>query len=300
MSVRLSPQLFLTALLWLAATLADPGAPLLPTTLIHGVTALALGALLPNLAWRFRARGLYGLIALAGVYGLAAVMLFEPRVDADALPRLLVARGLGAQTLLGLLMLAIWLAALRGRPTYQALIAAAAVGLLTLIDTRGLLPTGTLALAAALVVAALLIRLSTPAATLADMALSWRGQGLAALVLVALGVFRLLTGTLDPLALAIAAGLLAFVVALLWFQRSRRGISLLESVLPLALPQPSFLLVPLALIVGAVIGAALVSRAPLRDGLDTVVTAFGIVWLPAMSFAIGARAMLRQVSAEQL
>ncbi len=300
MTSRLSPRLFLAALLWLATSLMNANPPRLPDALIHAAAALALGALLLDLAQRFRARGLYGLIALAGVYGLSAAMLFEPPVSAAELPRLLVARGLGTQTLIGLLALLIWLAALRGRSVGTALIAAGAAGVLALIDSGGALSTGTILLAALLVVIAGIARRLTAQAAPAALALSWQGRGLVALALLALAAYRLSSGALDPLTLALAVGLLAFVVALLWFQRRKREVSLLEGALPAAPPRAGWLLIPLALIAGAAIGAALATHTPLRNGVEAAMTAFGIVWLPAMSFTIGARALLRQVSAEQL
>ncbi len=302
MTSRVAPRLFLAALLWLASTLADTSAPRLPDRLIHAVTALALSALLLDLARRMRAHGLYGALALAGLYGLAAVILFEPIVSANELPRLLVTRGLGAQTLVGLSLLTVWLTALRGRPLALSIGAAALAGVIGFAGSRGTPATLilTLALIASASVLYWLTSRSKPDAVPADMALSWRSLPIIILVVGVMIAYRLSTGALDPLALAIAALLMAFTLVLLWFQRSKRAVSLLETALPPAPRRAVFLLVPVALVVGAFIGAALIPKAQLHDGLDAVITAFGIVWLPAMSFAIGARSMLRQVRAQQL
>lgn len=302
---RALPTLFLAALLWLAATLATNLTALRVLDLpIQAAAMLALSALLLDLAARFRAHGLYGQLALAGVHGLAAVILFEPSVNAAGLPRLLVTHGLGAQTLVGLLMLTLWLTALSGRQSAQAIGAAAVTGAVGFVWARGMPPIPSLILAVVMIVLAVgfygLTTRATPGPEPVDLSLPWRGQAIAALILGAIAAYRLSSGALDPLTLAMAAFLIVFVVVLLWFQRSKRTVSLLETALPPAPPRPIFLLVPVALILGAGLGAILTPNLQLRDGLDAVVTAFGIVWLPAMSFAIGARAMLRQVRAQQL
>ncbi|MCS7071162.1 MAG: hypothetical protein NZM00_06625, partial [Anaerolinea sp.] len=76
------------------------------TDLADGVAAaisyLALAALLLDLGVRFRVRGLYGLLALAGIYALGYGLLINPASAFADLPRTLFTRVLGANALIGL------------------------------------------------------------------------------------------------------------------------------------------------------------------------------------------------------
>jgi len=78
--------------------------------LIRLIAYPALAALLLEIAARFRMRDLFGLMALAGIYGLLNGLLINPDTTLVDIPRTWFTRVMGAQSLMGLLMLSLFFA----------------------------------------------------------------------------------------------------------------------------------------------------------------------------------------------
>jgi hypothetical protein len=105
---------------------AAPGRTLESWALV-ALTALALAALLLHTAALFRARNLYDVLTLGGLYGIGAGLLLYPDSVMADVPRTLITRGLGAHALLGAVAFGLWLALTGARPHRAALLAGALI-----------------------------------------------------------------------------------------------------------------------------------------------------------------------------
>ncbi len=277
---------------------------------------LALAAALLDLIQRERVHNLIGLMALAGLAALAAGLLIHPRVALENAPLTIITRMLGAPTAAALAALLVWLALARGRLTLTlfvvALLAGATWGLYgrwfpSVLDPAAPeTPLGTLLLATSVVlavVALLAAGLRRAAPTPDALRLSAAGWTAVTLVLGGLLVLRLAQGLLDPLSLTIVAALMAFTGLILRLYRRKRDVTLIERALP---PGP---LHPTLLLAAAVFVAAGIATygLPRLEGdadplglLGTLLIAFGVAWLPALSLVVGGRALIRQMRAQQL
>jgi hypothetical protein len=282
------------------------------------VGCMALAAALLDLAARWRVRGVFGRLALAGLYGLGASLLMHPSVALADIPLNLLNRVLGSQALAGLLMLTLFLELLRGRASLWLYVGSLLAGAMWGILGRWFPPSFNpdlpetplpVLLVGALIGFVLIAALWVIAArraqgiTAPDMRLSRRARLLVAVALVGLLALRLAQGVIDAVSFGVILSLIAFLVALLWFQKGKRGVSLLEGALPPAPPNPRFLLVALLFVAAG----ALAYQIPRGEGdgditgvLGTLFIAFGTVWLPTVSLVLGGRAFLRQVQAQQL
>ena len=90
---------------------------------------------------------------------------------------------------------------------------------------------------------------------------------------------------------------------IIWFQQRKKGTTLLEGLAhdpPLLRP---LLLLALVLVAGGVVGYMLPRGTLTNDPLALIsagFTAFGLIWLPAVSMVLGARALSRQARAMRL
>jgi hypothetical protein len=265
---------------------------------------LALAALALDLALRWRARDVFGLLLLAGLLAATqSAALFPQRALAD-LPLTLVTRTLGAYALAAALALALCLALLRGPRGPRWLLAAAAGGLAWGTWAYGI-PALTpdvapaslslLLLAGAAVLALIgavrwLVARAGAALTAAEVRLGPVGGALAlaALVWNLARVYH--AGALGTQGALICASLVAYGLLLLWFQRRGSAPTPLAAALP---PQPPAWL-PLgsaaALFLAGGAAGYLLSRAlsvNLAGLLALVFTAYGLVWLPTVSLVLG-------------
>lgn len=283
---------------------------------------LALAALLLDVAARWRLRDLFGLMALAGVYGLLNAALLNPETAFADFPRTLFTRAMGGHALAGLLALAWWLRLTdaRARPTrtVDALIGAAALavgavaGFWARFSPPVFLGTAEASPAALAVVFGLLALLLIALAGLAGrhgsitialdgLRLGWRGGLLATLALIAWGGASLAAGRVDGVELATVAVFTLFCGAIVWFQKRQRGPTLLDA-RALALDRRR-LWVPLAAgAVGLAIGFVL-PRGGETDPIAVIgalLTAYGLVWLPLVAFVLGTREFNRLSRAMRL
>jgi hypothetical protein len=292
------------------------GRPLLEWLLVL-VGYVAMAASLLDFASRYRVRTLFGLLALAGLFGLCASLLINPSVALQDVPRTLVTRVLGAQVLAGLLMLALFFTLLRGRITAVALVVSALAGLAWGIWGRwfpaavsagmGETPLLTMLVYALVVIGVIVLMcwaVSHGRALSSDVfQLSLRGWTVVGAALAGLLIWRVAQGVIDSLSLTVIATLMVFTWAILWFQRSKRGVSLLEGALPPAPLKPGMLITVVMFLAAGVIGYGLPRGIGENDPLallGALYTAFGVVWLPTVSLVIGGRAFIRQVRTQQL
>jgi hypothetical protein len=259
-----------------------------------------LSAVLLDLAVRYRIRDLFGLMALAGIYGLAVGLLLNPQTALVDVPRTLITRVMGAHTLIGLAMLALFLKAgnLRRMGLFVVAIAGLAWGvwvrwLPTLIDSF-VTETSLVMMVAygivglILIVALLLAHQRMPIGEPHNLQLLPLERGLVAIILGAILILRLNAGSIDSLSLVIIVVLIAFCILMLWFQKREKGAILLDQ---WTIERVPILAVLLFLGVG-VVGYSLPFH---LDGEQLALiiglfTAFGLVWLPTVSLVMGVRA----------
>lgn len=278
---------------------------------------LALGAVLLDLLVRYRARDLFGILPLAGVYGLMWSLLLNPQAALVEMPRTLLTRVMGAHALLGLAMIGLFLALARVTGHRSLLAVGALCGLAWGIWVRWLplfsdlagsavalatmLACGAAALAALLVVWAAARRWSNgmePARLLLPL---W--QRLLLMLLAALLLtIRLNAGLVDPLPAVIIVVLVAYCWLLLWFQKREKGRWLLDQPLRLLPIIPTGLLGTLLFLGAGALGYNLPfdARGEQLAVLIGAFTAFGLVWLPTVSLVIGVRAYRKLTRQQRL
>lgn len=282
--------------------------------LIVGYVATA--ALLLDLAARFRVRNLFGLLALAGIYGLLNGLLLNPDTALVDVPRTLFTRVLGAHSFAGLLMLwlFLWLTTGKRLPSWLLGVGGAVIGFgwgtwarwaATLLRPDAAdAPLASLLLAVVVVVVLSVgllkwQREAAPAA-LRLKPLEWIGV---IVVLTALLVVWTLAGVITTLSLSLCAVLLAFCVALLWFLKRQKGATVLDGMGEHTVRWIPYLAMVVLFVLAGVAGYGLPRGEGAGDPvfvITTILTAFGIVWLPGVSLALGAQAFTRQVRAGKL
>lgn len=289
--------------------------------LVVSAAYLALSAFLLDLAARCRLRDLYGLMALTGVYGLINAALLNPATAFVDFPRTFFTRAMGGHTLMGLLALALWLRLTDGRPfsrAGRAVTAALAVCLGGMwgywahyappvfaagADTPLIAVVGWFALfvvlALALTAALRRSALSLPAES---FRLSRAGGAFVVIALLPVLVARLTSGALDGVQSATVVLFALFCTGIIWFQKRRKGATLLDS-RTTAVPLGALgVLFALMLIAGAV-GYHLPRGGGETDPLAVIgslLTAYGLVWLPLVTFVLGAREFNKQARAMRL
>lgn len=116
-------------------------------------------------------------------------------------------------------------------------------------------------------------------------------------------IVRLAEGAIDPFSLVAIPLLILYCVAVLYFQRRKKGAMLLDA-LAVSRPSPALYAAgAVALLLGGLAGYTLPRGAGATDPLAVlavVFTGYGLVWLPAVSLVLGARAFARQARALRL
>ncbi len=317
-----SIRLLLAALLGFASEVLLWTSPTTRPIFDWGLLALgylALSSLLLELAARFRLRDVFGLLALAGIYGMLNGLILNPDSALIDVPRTLITRAMGAHAATGLIALALFLLLTRGG-LRSRMTAIAALGLTLIVgvgwgawarwspvEFAGLDASTPESLALVACISMALIALTLAAARRVsapvDLRLDARGWAFTLIVLIGLLVIHLAQGAIDPLSLAIIVTLTIFSIMICWFQQRKKGMTLLD---PVGSEPPSWAPVLLLIIVFAaagVVGFSLprgeLSRDPLAL-IGALFTAYGLIWLPAVSIVLGARAFSRQARAMRL
>ncbi len=333
----------LTVTLLLAALLAfcseivlwiDPPARSLVEWVLLVVGYVALAGLLIDIMARYRIGTFFGLIAVAGLYGLINSLILNPQMALIEMPRTLVTRVLGAHTLMGLLALAIFFGLLIGfsgrTRRLIMLIAVAALGfawggwsrwsggaggaVYEVTPELSLTPTAIALVFLCLIAAAwLFVRRamadgSIPAPRVVDKAARYRLNRVGIVLMLAafllnLG-YHLPRGDIDGISAVIIGILIAVVWVILWYQKRKKGAAVLESLDSVQREPPLYWLIAAVIfLLSGVLGHHLPRAAQTGDviaWLSALFTAFGIVWLPALTLVIGARAWSRQARAMKL
>lgn len=289
-----------------------------------GLAALgyvALSALLLDTAARFRLRDAFGLLALAGSYGMLNGLLINPATTLSDVPRTLITRGMGAHAVAGLLALALLLVIGRGglwsrRKLIIMLVLALVTGfgwgawakwwrfvvgtgaISELIDL--IIPAaGGFALIAAALVLANRRRSETPV----DMRLNPAGWAFTLIILGGLLIIRLVRGEVDILSLSMIVTLAVFSVMILWFQQRKKGAILLDGLGAGATHWLGIAALMMAFVAAGIAGYGLPRGDTAGDPIaiiSAVFTAYGLIWLPAISIVLGARAFSRRARAMNL
>ncbi|HYO87312.1 MAG TPA: hypothetical protein VER79_01620 [Candidatus Limnocylindrales bacterium] len=322
---NIAPRLVLGVLLLIGLELLPWAAPDARCTLEWPLLAVgytALAALLLDMAARLRMRDGYGVLALAGLAGAGAALLFNPAYALANPPLTWFTRALGACALGGMLALLLFLQGTRpmNRPAAALLLMLSAAGGALwgywarwspqAVDaTAPPTPPEVIVLTAVLVLLVLIavLALSGRARTGEPLDLRLPPPVLAVLLLALLAVFlgRVLSESVDAasaLALSLAG---AMSLAVLYYQKRPRGLTLLDGIERLPPANWPKLVVPAAVLVvaGAVLGAGL-PRGPLDSDAVAIlaagITAFGFLWLPGVALVIGARAFGRLARTDRL
>lgn len=301
-------RLLLAALLWFGSTglLWTPIRSPLDWLTLPGYYAIS--ALLLDLAARFRARDVFALLTLAGIYGLLTALFIHPATALIDMPRTLFTRALGAHALVGLVAL---VAFLRGRnpPIYLggALLVGVAAGVWARwspVELWGGSEPTTLIIAISTFAVGVAVFLALSAvAEQSDPPTDYRLSPLGWLIISVIGaaliLFHAAQGRIDGVAAITSLVLVAFSTAILWFQKRVKGAMLLDQVPAQRLP--GAILPAVTFFVGAVVGCLLPRTDP--DGISILVSlfaAYGVIWLPAVSIVLGWRAFARQARALKL
>ncbi len=280
---------------------------------------LALSSLLLEIAARYRLRDLFGLLTLAGIAGMANGLILNPQSALIEVPRTLISRAMGGQAIAGLIALALFLALTNGslrsrRILIVTLILAALIGVgwgtwghwssqffdngVEVAPLR-LLFDGALGLM--LITLALTVE---RAASSTDLRLDSRGWAFTLIVLVGLLVLHLLQGQVDVLSLSLLVTLSAFAIMILWFQKRQKGATLLDHVASAPVSWAQWIALVIVFALGGVVGYLLPhSSADVNDPvavIGAIFTAYGLIWLPALTIVLGARAFTRQARAMRL
>ncbi|MBK8022748.1 MAG: hypothetical protein IPK19_15275 [Chloroflexi bacterium] len=302
--------------------------------LVLVIAYLALSALLLELAARFRLRDLYGLLALAGIYGLLNAALLNPATAFVDFPRTFFTRAMGGHTLMGLLALALWLRLAGGRafrpagwivsallvaalglvwgywahyaptvfatervtgPVADAVTNATAAPLTTVLLLAGLFAALLLALAAAL-------RRMDAVLPIEAFRLSRIGWGFVIVALTPVAAAQFSAGALDGVQLTTVALFALFCAGIIWFQKRQKGATLLDN-RTTAVPLPALAALLIVFVAAGAIGYHLprgdVEADPLAV-IGSLLTAYGLVWLPMVAFVLGAREFNKQARAMRL
>lgn len=279
---------------------------------------LALSTLLLEIAHRYRIRDAFGLLLLAGIYGMLNGLILNPQSALIDTPRTLITRAMGAHALAGLLALALFFALSNGLRARRAHLFALVITLIVGIgwgtwarwsppvfdslpesapETLLLYAGAGIALGA---LALFAVRRSAPAA---NARLNPRGWAFTLLVLVGLTVLHLLRGEIDGLSLSVIVTLSAFSIMILWFHKRKKGSTLLDGLVNNVFNWTAFVLLVIGFAVGGIAGYGLPRGEGNNDPialLGALFTAYGLIWLPAVSLVLGARAFSRQARGMKL
>ncbi len=281
---------------------------------------VALSAFLLEIATRHRLRDVFGVLTLAGIYGVMNGLILNPNSALIDVPRTLITRAMGAHACAGLIALALFLGLAGGglrsrRGQVVAVLLALVVGVGWGSWARWSPPVfselpesapGMLLVYGGVGVGLIALALGAArhyAAAPVDLRLDARGWAFTLIVLLGLTMIHTLQGEIDVFSLSVIVTLVAFSIMIIWFQKRKKGATLLDDVM--AAP-PSWGMLALLVIAFGLAGAVGYSL-PRGEGandplalIGALFTAYGLIWLPAVSIVLGARAFARQARAMNL
>jgi hypothetical protein len=116
-------------------------------------------------------------------------------------------------------------------------------------------------------------------------------------------VIHLLQHTIDTLSLSVIVTLTVFSVMIIWFQKRSKGATLLDDMTNSAPSTRVLAVVVVGFALAGAVGYSLPRGEVASDPLALIgalFTAYGLIWLPAVSIVLGARAFTRQARAMNL
>lgn len=286
---------------------------------------LGLSLILIDLIFRYRINDLFGILLLAGIYSLTAALVLNPAATLNDLPRTLFTRVMGAHALLAAEMIGLLLAlTAAGRHRRKLLTGSLIIGLAWGIWVKQWPPAegyGQISLSAMLGVG--LIGLVLIALLLYGILPRWPRSGVqsseapdhlrlpprlwasAIILMVLLLLLRLARMEINSTGFILCLLLLSLCWVIIWFRARKQGETLLDRVMPFqALPLPAFVTAALIFIGMGMIGYNLPNLQIGSVSPFTLVglgfTAYGLAWLPTVSFVLGVQGYLRQLAARKL
>lgn len=307
-------------LLW-----TNPPGRTLPDIGLLAVGYLAIATLLLDIFARYRVRDFWGVMLLAGLYGLLNGLLLNPQTALYDVPRTLITRTMGAHTLLGLEMLVLFITLLDGRTTRRRwilLVGSLAVGLawgvwvgLSPLQTDvnyGIVPLETMLIVGIggiilLCGLYLLTVYRIRGATFTPDAFVLPLGGLLGLLLILAVLFfiRVLQNQLVGVSVVMVAIVLGLTFAILWNRKNTKLPTYSENLSPIAPLSPLWLILSALFVLATGIFAynlPIIGTTDLNQ-LSVVVfgfTLYGLSWLPFVSLVLGVRAYIRQIASKPL
>ncbi|MDX2163648.1 MAG: hypothetical protein SF162_20195 [bacterium] len=309
----------------------------IPALGLVSVGYLAAAAVLTDMMARYRVQTFTGLMAVAGLYGMINGLTLNPDTALIDVPRTLITRVLGAHTLMGVLALSAFVAlqlGLRGRGRRALLLILFALlgigwgawarwndaggGAATYNSTPAFALEPIIAGAVLIALAAGCwrwhravtgVRPPPPPAgkALIDPAAPYKlTPGGYALAAAALGVnlaYHLANAHVDSVSLTILIVLIGFVGSILWFQTRKKGLSLIDGIDAGTEPPGYWIAAALIVLVSAAFAHQLARQPDAGDPVawfGALFTTAGVVWLPALTLIIGARALGRRARSLRL
>ncbi|MBN1679138.1 MAG: hypothetical protein JW966_02520 [Anaerolineae bacterium] len=273
---------------------------------------LALAAIMLDLITRLRARDVFSLLLMAGIYGLVNAMLIS-RVITHDLPLSLVIRPLSAQPLVFMLALASFLILGSGRATGPLdMLVSVVTGVSWGVWVRWFpvvseesipeVSEGTALSVLALALAGcMLLRFVLPSADIYRredwllLPVEWALTGGVLIVALIVGAAQ---DKIDNLDMGIVAMLVNFMIMMLYVTLiTRKDEPVLHAITPPRRPNPvAWLVLVGSFLVAGWIGYTLPGSgdsSAQSDLLFGALTAFGVVWLPIVAAVLGLRAFVQ-------
>lgn len=291
---------------------------------------VALAAILLDFAARYRVRDIFGVMLLAGIYGLVYGLILNPEMALFDVPRTWITRVMGGHTLMGLLALAFWFGLTTGfrREDATGKKSARAPQIIVLIavmvlgaawgawarwsgDAAGIyhlapdfsLEVPLLGLGFLTVIGVIWRFSMRSTADTLNFRLNPLGLAASFATLLAIGAYHGISEHIDSLSLTVLGSFIAFCWSILWFSVRKKGIVLVEGTgKSTGLPLYWLIIAVVFLLIGGIFynlprGE---NTADPISWINIIFLAFGLVWLPTIALLIGGRAVGRRARALRL
>ncbi len=292
-------------------------APLDWLLLLAGTGLLAVMML--DLLARYQVHDLFGVMVVAGVYGLLMGMVVNPQFALVDVPRTFLTRVMGMYSLMGMEMVGLLVALTSGGRFYRGLL----TGTVIVSVAWGIwvrwfpvlneppspvvgLPTMLLAGAVGLALVGLTVYMARSSGVpVHDLQLSRRGWVLVAGGLIVLLILQLSQGRLPWEWLLVAGLLLAGCWLILWFRQRDRSMILLEACMPaqpLSTGQWARVIALFTVLAVTAYNIPLIEIEAVNQQVLIALgfTAYGLAWLPTVALVLGARTYIHQIQTRRM
>lgn len=278
-----------------------------------------LAAIMLDLLSRYHVHDLFGVMVVAGVYGLLMGMVVNPQFALVDVPRTFLTRVMGMYSLMGVEMVGLLVALTSGgRFTRGLLTGTVIIGVAWGVWVRWFpvlneppspvvgLPTMLLAGAVGLALVGLAVYVARSSAVPAqDLQLSRRGWSIAAGGLMLLLILQLSQGRIPWEWLLVAGLLLGGCWLILWFRQRDRSMILLEACMPaqpLSAGRGARVIALFAALAVAAYNIPLIEIEAVNQQVLIALgfTAYGLAWLPTVALVLGARTYIHQIQTRRM